>query len=82
MKLTEMNLLLADELGHIPRFKGNLQQNMFRSMYNGVRRHDLSIEPTTPRHESFRAALETARTSRPEFTPAYDREFFGPDRGP
>jgi hypothetical protein len=28
-------------------FKGNLEQNLFRSGYNAVRRHDLAENPVT-----------------------------------
>ena len=76
MKKGEMNLRVADELKRIPRIRGNLAQNLFRSGYNAVRRHDLAVNPAMPASGSFRRALEQARKTDPSFSPIYDRKFF------
>ena len=48
MKREEMTQKVANELMHIPNVKGNLEQNLFRSGYNAIRRHDLAENPATP----------------------------------
>jgi len=76
MKREEMNQKVTNELKHIPRIKGNLQQNLFRSGYNAMRRHDLAQNPATPPSLSFRKVLEEVRKTNPNFLPIYDRDFF------
>lgn len=77
MKREEMNQSIINELDkHIPRIKGYLQQNLFRSAYNMVRRHDLAQNLATPPSLSFRKALEEVRKTNPSFMPIYDRDFF------
>jgi len=77
MKEEEMNQKVTNELNkHIPRIKGYLQQNLFRSAYNMVRRHDLAQNPATPPSLSFHKALEEVIKTNPSFVPIYDRDFF------
>lgn len=76
MKRDELNRKVSEELEHIPRIKGVLEQNLFRSAYNQIRRHDLSVNPVIPASESFNRALEQARQGNPSFSPVYDRDFF------
>ena len=53
MKGDEVNKKVTEELKHIPHIKGNLQQNFFRSRYNGMRRHDFSVNPAFPAKDSL-----------------------------
>jgi len=74
VKREEMNPKVADELKCIPRIKGDLEQNLFRSFYNMIRRHDLATNPAMPARESFKKALEHARKTSPNFSPIYNSE--------
>ena len=76
MKREEMNRKVANELKHIPRIKGNLEQNLFRSGYNAMRRHDLAENPAIPPSVSFGKVLEQVRKTNPGFLPIYGRDFF------
>ena len=76
MKREDMNKKVANELNHIPHVKGDLEQNLFRSGYNAIRRHDLAVNPATPPSVSFRKILEQVRKTNPSFLPIYDRDFF------
>lgn len=76
MKREEMKQTVANELKHIPHINGNLEQNLFRSGYNAIRRHDLAVNPATPPSVSFGRILEQARKTNPNFLPIYDRDFF------
>jgi len=75
MKREELNEKVGEELKHVPR--GSLDQNMLRATYNGVRRHGLSINPACPAKDSLRTAIEAIRRDKPDFSPIYDRDFFG-----
>jgi len=74
MKRDELNKSVAEELKHIPR--GSFDQNMLRAYYNGIRRHDLSLNPVVPAKDSLLKAIETMRKDKPDFLPVYDRDFF------
>ncbi len=76
MKREEMNRKVANEIKHIPRIKGNLEQNLFRSGYNAMRRHDLAENPRVSPSISFGKVLEQFRRTDPGFLPIYDRDFF------
>jgi hypothetical protein len=76
MKREEMQQKVANELKHIPHIKGNLQQNLFRLVYNAMRRHDLAQNPATSPSLSFSKVLEEVRKTNPSFLPIYDRDFF------
>ncbi len=76
MKREELNQKVANELKLIPYVKGNSEQNLFRSGYNFVRRHDLAENPATPPSVTFRKVLEEVRKNNPSFMPIYDRDFF------
>ncbi|MBA7471020.1 hypothetical protein ES707_06312 [subsurface metagenome] len=77
MKGDELNKKVTEELKHIPRIKGDLPQNFFRSRYNGMRRHGLSRNPALPAKGSLLKAIETMSKDKPDFLPIYDRDFFG-----
>jgi hypothetical protein len=76
MKRQDMNRKVANELKHIPRIKGNLEQNLFRLGYNAMRRHDLAENPATDPSVSFRRVLEQVRKTNPGFLPVYGRDLF------
>ncbi len=76
MKRDELNKKVTEELRHIPHIKGDLQQNFFRSRYNGMRRHDLSLTPEVPAKDSLLKAIEAMRKNKPDFSPIYDGDFF------
>ena len=76
MRREEMKQKVASELKRIPHIKGHLEQNLFRSGYNAMRRHDLAKNPATPPSVSFGKVLEQARKTNPSFLPIYDRDFF------
>lgn len=66
---------VQEELVHIPR--GDLSQNELRMVYNIERRHDLALDPSTPRLASLRAAVRSVQSRHPSFVPGYDAAFFG-----
>ncbi len=74
MKRDELIRKVAEELKHIPR--GSFDQNMLREYYNGMRRHDLSLNPALPAKDSLRTAIEIVTKDKPDFLPIYDRDFF------
>lgn len=74
MKRDELNRKVAEELKHIPR--GSLDQNMLREYYNGMRRHDLSLNSACPAKDSLLRAIEAVRKDKPDFRAIYDRGFF------
>jgi hypothetical protein len=76
MRKEEMNQSVTDDLNHIPYIKGYLAQNLFRSGYNAIRRHDLAQNPATPPSLSFGKVLKEVRKTNPSFIPIYDRDFF------
>ena len=77
MKREEMNAKVDEELKHIPRHLRGSPQNHLRVTYNGIRRRDLARNPSADRHQSLVSALEAFRISYPDFTPAYDKDYFG-----
>jgi hypothetical protein len=59
----QAQFLVLDELARIARVKGNLGQQVLRMIYHNLRRHDLSVDPLTPRGQTlFRAIEMAART--------------------
>ena len=76
MKIKEMTNKVNEELNHIPRIKGWLNQNMLREYYNDMRRHDLSQNPTLPAKDTLIKAIDAMRKDTPNFEPIYDKEFF------
>ena len=79
MKREEMKEKIDGELRHIPRsFRGS-NQNMLRSAYNMIRRHDLALNPHCPAQESLMKAIEQLKKTDPEFSPLYDKSFFEKD---
>ena len=72
----EVNHQVGGELKHIPVIKGDLEQNLFRSAYGSIRRHDLTVDPEMPAAVSFKKALEHARAGNSNFSPVYDKDFF------
>ncbi len=77
MKREEMRRKINEELKHIPRsFKGS-DQNWFREYYNGMRTHDLSLNPPLPAKETLIRATNAIKKDKPNFSPIYDRQFFG-----
>lgn len=74
MKREELNKKVGEELKHMPR--GSFDQNMLRMYYNGMRRHDLSLNPALPAKETLLAAIEALRKTSSSFSPIYDKDFF------
>lgn len=75
MKRDELNKKVTEELKHIP--KGSFDQNMLREYYNGMRRHDLSLNPSFSAKNSLLKAIDWVRKDKPDFLPIYDGDFFG-----
>ena len=76
MKREEMRKKINEELKHIPRVKGWLDQNILRANYNGMRMTDLSLNPTFLAKETLIKAIEAIKKDKPGFSPIYDRDFF------
>lgn len=76
MKREEMREKINEELNHIPRSFKDSNQNMLREYYNGMRRHDLSLNPAFPANDSLLTAIEALRKNHPDFLPIYNRDFF------
>ena len=76
MKKREMNEQVQRELGFIPKDRRYLPQGLLRSCYNAVRRHELSINPSTSAGLSLRRAIAEVKRGDPEATLHYDRGFF------
>ena len=74
MKRDELNKKVTKELKHIPR--GSFDQNMLRTYYNAMRRHDLILNPALPAKDTLIRAVELMRKDKPDFLPVYDRDFF------
>ena len=70
-----LNRTLREELSRIPR--GDFAQNELRMVYNIERRHNLALNPLTPRLASLQAAISSVRSRHFGFVPTYDRAFFG-----
>ena len=78
MKKEKMNVMVSEELSHIPR--GSIvasPQRRLRLVYNMQRRHDLAENPYTLARESLLNAIEAIRKNNPDFVPSFDRDFFG-----
>lgn len=67
------------ELAHIPRDRQDPGQQVLRMVYNAARRHDLSIDPLTPRGQTLFHAIKLAQMQDASFEPRYDRSFFQPE---
>ena len=67
------------ELAHIPRDRGDLGQQTLRMVYNAARRHDLSIDPLTPRGQTMFHAIKMVQRQDAHFEPRYDESFFEPE---
>jgi hypothetical protein len=76
MRREALNQKVSEELSHIPRIKGCIEQNLLRAAYNMVRRHDLATNPMTPAAVSLKKALELVKRDSPDFPYRYDRKFF------
>ena len=76
MKREKMRKKINEELKHIPRVKGWLDQNMLRASYNGMRMTDLSRNPAYPARETLIRAIEAIKKDKPDFSPVCDRDFF------
>lgn len=74
MKRDELNKKVSEELKHIPR--GSLDQNMLRAYYNGMRRHDFSLNSAFQAKDTLIRAIEIVRKDKPDFLPIYDRDLF------
>jgi hypothetical protein len=70
---------VLDELARIAKVKGNLGQQVLRMIYHNLRRHDLSVDPLTPRGQTLFRAIEMARQDVSDFQPSYDELFFQPE---
>jgi hypothetical protein len=74
MKREELNKKVSEEISHIPR--DSFDQNLLRMCYNGMRRHDLSLNPALPAKNTLLKAIEWVRKDKPDFLPIYDKDFF------
>lgn len=70
---------VSEELAHIPKDKGDLGQQVLRMIYNNTRRHDLSVDPLTPRGQTLFRVIKLAQEGDADFEPRYDRSFFAPE---
>ncbi len=73
---SKLHATVPRELEHIPRDRGDMSQQTLRMVYNAVRRHDLSIDPLTPRGQSLFRAIEQTRGAEEGCTLRYDEAFF------
>lgn len=66
-----MNLIITQELERIPR--GDLPQNIYRSVYTSARENALGSRPEigTDPAEAHAVALRTVRGEHPTFTPEF-----------
>lgn len=76
---TQMMTQVMTEMRHIPKTRGDLAQQTFRTIFNITRQHDLKIDPLTPAGQSLHRSIEAARTQYPDSEPQYDAEFFQPE---
>lgn len=67
-----MRVLIAQELERIPR--GDIAQNVFRSLYQGMRENDLlgKDEPEAPPGETFHKSVLWVQKIYPKFEPVVD----------
>lgn len=67
------------ELAHIPKDMEDPGQQVLRMIYNATRRHDVSIDPLTPRGQTLFYAIKLTQKQNPGFEPRYDQSFFQPE---
>jgi hypothetical protein len=70
---------VLQELARIPKVRGNLGQQILRMVYHNIRRHDLSVDPLTPRGQTLFRSIELTLQDIASFKPQYDEMFFQPD---
>ena len=66
---------IDEELKWIPRGPAGSDQNILRSAYNGVRSHDLSLDPAATAEASLTNAIGIVRRSNPSFVPTLEGIF-------
>lgn len=69
-----MTKLVNDELLHIPKVYNSIEQSHLRSIYNAMRRHNLTLSKT--KEETLLSCIESVRKDKPSWQPLYDRNFF------
>ncbi len=62
------------DLQHIP--KGDINQNVLRSIYQLRRGRDLASDPATPAHISLMSAIASVRKAAHDFRPLFDARYF------
>ena len=78
--MTRIHKIVKEELSHIPR--GNLDQNMLRSIYSGMRLHSLGrrAERRSSKEDILVNATKNVRKGNLSFCPIYDKKFFDKDK--
>jgi hypothetical protein len=62
------------DLGHIPR--GDVNQNVLRSIYQVRRTRDLAADPATPAHITLASSIASVRRACPAFHPLFHASYF------
>jgi hypothetical protein len=76
MNLREMNAVVSDELGHIP--KSPEPQNMLRVVYSSLRKHSLGKKAQVPQTKEhvLQRSIAIVKEKNPAWNESYDRDFF------
>ena len=74
MERQPLDALVREDLERIPR--GDLEQNILRSLYNMRRRHDISVDPHISKSQSLESAIAAVKKDSPCFTAEYDASYF------
>lgn len=67
------------ELAHIPKDREDPGQQVLRMIYNATRRHDVRIDPLTPRGQTLFYAIKLTQKQDASFELRYDQSFFQPE---
>lgn len=75
MKKREMEEIIQEELSHIP--KEDLNQNLLRMSYNGMRESSLAGNiPERTKEEVLIKCIQMIKKDNPDFKASYDYEYF------
>lgn len=74
MKKEEMTQIVNEELSHIPKVYGSIEQAELRAVYNMSRRRGLKVGQN--KEDTLRSSIEVIKKSNPSWMPSFDKEFF------
>ena len=77
MKREQLDRTVAEEaLRHIPKRPEYPAQQDLRMLFNMRRQRDLGRDPTTPKGETLRYAIDFVKKDCKDFESEYDKDYF------